>query len=188
MYNKKNNGFTLIEMLVVIAIISILTGAILLNLHSTQAKATDATRKIDMRQIKTALELYYFDHGSTYPSTMVGDVRTWRGLSANANPDGTITTSGDNAYIPGIGAYLAELPVDPRNIKTDWSGYLYMSDGIDYKLLCHEYGPESFPSADQPLYDPVRTTSPNRAWMICSGEDPCCATNPTCSTCACSTW
>jgi prepilin-type N-terminal cleavage/methylation domain-containing protein len=168
MYNKKNNGFTLIEMLVVIAIISILTGAILLNLHSTQAKATDATRKIDMRQIKTALELYYFDHAGTYPITGEDpDNPEWWGVSENG---GSKDTKAPNAYIPGIEAYLAELPIDPKGIKTGWSGYLYKSNGIDYKLLCHATGPESFPSEGQPLYDPIR---PKTAWMICSGGDAC---------------
>lgn len=166
MYNQKNRGFTLIEMLVVLAIISILMGAIILNLHNTQKKATDATRKVDMRQMKTALELYYFDHGSRYPSTN----GAWWGISVNG---GSKDTSGTDAYIPGVEAYLAELPIDPKGITTGWSGYLYRSDGFSYKLLCHATGPESFPSSDQPLYDPVRPTT---AWMVCSGDPTACNT------------
>jgi len=64
---KLKEGFTLIELLVVIAIISLLSSIILSNLNEVRAKARDAVRISDLRQIRIALELF-FDDNRTYPS------------------------------------------------------------------------------------------------------------------------
>lgn len=62
----KQKGFTLIELLVVIAIIGILSAVVLVSLNSARAKSRDARRLSDVRQIMTAMEIYYNDNGA-YP-------------------------------------------------------------------------------------------------------------------------
>lgn len=62
--NKK--GFTLVELLVVIAIIGTLSGIVLVSLGGARAKARDAVRQSDMRQVSTAEELYYADNGAYF--------------------------------------------------------------------------------------------------------------------------
>lgn len=64
--NKK--GFTLIELLVVIAIIGLLSTLSILALNTARARARDAKRVSDVKQIQTALEMYYNDAGQ-YPAT-----------------------------------------------------------------------------------------------------------------------
>jgi prepilin-type N-terminal cleavage/methylation domain-containing protein len=67
-FMKKNKkGFTLIELLVVIAIIGILSTLSVLALSSARARARDAKRISDIRQIQTALEMYYNIH-EDYPA------------------------------------------------------------------------------------------------------------------------
>ena len=56
---QNQKGFTLIELLVVIAIIGLLASVVLLALNSARQKSRDAKRLADVRQIATALELYY---------------------------------------------------------------------------------------------------------------------------------
>lgn len=63
-------GFTLIELLVVIAIIGLLASVVLLSLNSARQKSRDAKRLADMRQLASALELYYNDY-SGYPGTAI---------------------------------------------------------------------------------------------------------------------
>ena len=61
--NKKyKNGFTLIELLVVISIIGVLFSIVLLSFSSAKKDARNARRETDIRQIKTAMELYYDDN------------------------------------------------------------------------------------------------------------------------------
>ncbi|MDE2312479.1 MAG: type II secretion system protein [Patescibacteria group bacterium] len=65
---NKNKGFTLIELLVVIAIIGLLASVVLLALNSARAKSRDAKRLADIRQIASAMELYFNDMYS-YPTS-----------------------------------------------------------------------------------------------------------------------
>ncbi len=157
-------GFTLIELLVVIAIIAMLASIILASLNAARNKAADVRRKADLKQLQTALELYYSDNNA-YPST--GGV--WYGNSPNA---GSRTN-----YIPGLAPqYIQTLPLDPSPAPSacgGWGGaYLYISDGAGYKLLSHcpqNSSVGSTPSTDA-FYDPVRSTW---AWQVCSGTTEC---------------
>ena len=63
---KKQRGFTLIELLVVIAIIGLLSTLAVVALNNARQKARDARRVSDVKQIQTALELYYNDENG-YP-------------------------------------------------------------------------------------------------------------------------
>lgn len=75
-------GFTLIEMLIVVAIIGILASIVLLGVGPTRARARDARRVSDLRAVQTALELYFSKNG-VYPTAS-----TWAGLTSdltNAN-------------------------------------------------------------------------------------------------------
>lgn len=62
----KKSGFTLVEMLIVIVIIGILAAALIPRVTGLQARARDAGREVEMRNVALALELYYIDHGE-YP-------------------------------------------------------------------------------------------------------------------------
>ena len=64
---KNKKGFTLIELLVVIAIIGLLSALSILALGSARARARDAKRVADVKQMQTALEMYYNDMND-YPA------------------------------------------------------------------------------------------------------------------------
>ena len=63
--NKK--GFTLIELLVVIAIIGVLSSIVIASLGNSRKLARDTKRITEIKQLQTALEMYYNDTGR-YPN------------------------------------------------------------------------------------------------------------------------
>ena len=73
---KHSQGFTLIEVLFVIGIISILSAVILTNLHDARSFGRDAKRLIDMKEIQNALEFYY-DTNGRYPSSDTDGCGGW---------------------------------------------------------------------------------------------------------------
>lgn len=62
-------GFTLVELLVVISILSVLVSIVAGGFRNSQARGRDAQRKSDLKQIAGALELYYSDYNK-YPDTI----------------------------------------------------------------------------------------------------------------------
>src|SRR5258708_4918955 len=109
---KFGAGFTLIELLVVIAIIGVLTALTTVNYISIKARARDAQRKSDLRQIQLALEGYRSDQGN-YPT--VNLVTCGQGLTS-----GTTT-------------YIQKIPCDPTNVGQ--LSYRYLLNGNGYSLI-----------------------------------------------------
>jgi len=100
-------GFTLIEILVTIAIIGLLTTLLLSNLQETRARARDARRKSDLNELRTALRLYYNDYQS-YPTAS----------SNNEISCGGLELAWGAAFTCGTTTYMAELPVDPLSSQS----------------------------------------------------------------------
>lgn len=65
----KKEGFTLLELLIIIAIIGILTTVITSAVQTAKASARDVRRLSDMRNIQTGLQLY-FDKQREFPDAL----------------------------------------------------------------------------------------------------------------------
>ena len=63
---QNKTGFTIIELLIVIAIIGILAGLVLTNFQGAQAKARDAQRKTRLNSVYGKLEEFY-NNNNGYP-------------------------------------------------------------------------------------------------------------------------
>lgn len=124
----KRKGFTLIELLVVIAIIGLLSTLAVVALNSAREKARDAKRVADIKQLQTALELYYNDN-QAYPVEAVAITlgsATADCLSANGT-DG-FEAAADCA---ADDVYMGQVPSDP----TSSQNYTYISaDGSTYTI------------------------------------------------------
>lgn len=102
-------GFTVVELLVTIGIISILTAAIVAVIRPLDyiKRSRDTRRISDLKVIQTALEQYYGSE-NVYPATIPTDG------SALVNPGGTVT-------------FLNTTPKDPDSTKT----YTYFQGACD---------------------------------------------------------
>jgi len=61
---SSQKGFTLVELIVVMSIISLLSSIVLVNLNGYMARARDARKMSDIEQINKALYMYYAQTGS----------------------------------------------------------------------------------------------------------------------------
>lgn len=121
-------GFTLIEILIVVSIISIFASIGVASLADARAQARDLQRVVQFREIVNALDEYYFRYGCYPPDIRGPDTSVgWMvsGFNGPANSDSDYSTSpGDwenNGWHPG-GLYtlvstgiLPKLPTDPVN-------------------------------------------------------------------------
>ena len=110
-------GVTLLELLVVMAIMGTLAGAIvmLINPRGQIGKANDARRKSDLNQISKALEIYYQDNNS-YPEHTAGGYQISGG-----------------AWGGEWSSYMAKVPADQTAGRT----YVYFSTGQSYYLYAY---------------------------------------------------
>lgn len=163
----KQKGFTLIELLVVIAIIGLLASVVLVSLNGARQKARVARRVADLKQITTALELYYNDNNSQYPPARFGDNPggNWRTMCGSW----FVPASASNV-IPGlVPTYMSAIPTDPLMTQPNQNCYLYTSSGTDYKLLDYNLTDMTLAQINQyPTYkDPTR----NDQWDPCKNGD-----------------
>jgi len=118
MYLKnKTKGFTILELLVVMAIIVIVLSIIMVSITGIRTKSRDATRMSHMNEVVTALNLYYSNQGRFPIATSE-----------------TIITSDDivSAELEGDGV-IQQTPRDPLHPTFT---YRYISDsrGLEYTL------------------------------------------------------
>ena len=108
---ERESGFTLIELMVVIAILAILTVVVAINVIPSGEKAKATKAKVDISNLESALNLYKLNYDS-YPTTA-------QGLQALVT-----APAGVDASKYQKGGYIQKLPPDP------WGRpYLYASPG-----------------------------------------------------------
>ncbi len=147
-----NRGFTLIELLIVIAIIGILAGAVIISLSGSTERATDATNKYQIGQLRT-IAIEHFDKNRSYKNLCTkenddSDVAGTSDKSASLGDDDT-TDEGTNesfekvlSNIVGFGA--SDTANDNTLADVNWgcaSGddywYVYFDlKGEDGKFWC----------------------------------------------------
>jgi type IV pilus assembly protein PilA len=87
---RKNEGFTLIELMIVIAIIGILAAIAIPQFSAYRTRSYNSSAESDLRNAATAQEAYYVDHQTYVAAPQTNLVGATYGLytSSNVNLDG----------------------------------------------------------------------------------------------------
>ena len=104
---RKQQGFTIVELLIVIVVIAILAAISVVAYTGIQQRARDSQRDSDIATIAKALEMYYIDNGRFPPGSCSSDCAINGGWSTTA--DGSWTNLA--AYL--VPEYISEMPEDP---------------------------------------------------------------------------
>jgi type II secretory pathway pseudopilin PulG len=128
-----NSSFTVVELTVIIAIVSLVAGISISNIKSAVMERRDERRAADLNMIYKALNLYYTQYGMYPIGSARSDNSCWK-LNENGSschPLGVLRELG----------FLAQVPVDPgmnarvSSDKCDGNQfYSYKSDGNTYQL------------------------------------------------------
>lgn len=126
MKKTKYAAFTLIELLVVISIIGILATLVAANLNSARSRARDAQRKSDLKNMQTALRLYYNDAGR-YP----GSDGSNQIVGCGSSFSNLLSCAWGGSWAVGSTTFMNTLPKDPLSSQA----YQYIFKDTDsYEL------------------------------------------------------
>ena len=118
---KRPRGFTLLEIIIVITILSVLTAAAIPMVRNTVRREREAELRIALRQLRQAIDRYkfYFDqsNGAAIPiewKTQSGYPKDLKILVEGFVPANVVGTSENRIR------FLRRLPIDPLTGTTEW--------------------------------------------------------------------
>ena len=137
---RPQKGFTLIELMIVVAIIAILAAILIPNFLHARAESQTAACEGNLKDLATALEEYAVDNGGTYPASFANLIAANGGVYLKVLP---LDPAGGVAYalsVPAAAPCTATQPntyliTDGKNHDTTTTTRLPVTPGtknIDY--------------------------------------------------------
>ncbi|MAR90218.1 MAG: type II secretion system protein GspG [Pseudomonadales bacterium] len=130
---NNQGGFTLIEVMIVVAILGVLATLVVVNIGGSQDTANINATKSNLQAVSQALDLYKLDN-YRYPSTD-------QGLQA-------LVERPDNARNWPEGGYLRKMPTDAWDNE-----FVYMSPGTDGPYDLYSLGADAAEGGEGPAAD-----------------------------------
>ena len=110
--NKKNSGFTLVEILIVVVILGILAAIVIPQFTQASTEAMENSLKANLQTMRSQIELYKIQHNDDFPGT-VAAVTFEQAMEGYTLIDGTSCLQG---AANALGPYLQSIPVNPFNL------------------------------------------------------------------------
>lgn len=121
-----HKGFTLVELLIVVIILAILAAIVVPQFSATTSDAKEAALDSNLAAMRSAIDLYYQQHGGTYPSAIAAT----GGSSACSGSAGTGAIDTAQAFISQLSLYTdaAGNTCDQKDADYPYGPYLKKSE------------------------------------------------------------
>jgi general secretion pathway protein G len=116
MQNRRNKGFSLIELVIVVVIIAIIGAIAIPRMSRGAAGAADSALTGNLSVLRSAIDLYQTEHGGTFPTAASIEAQ----LTQYSDSTGTTSPSKSGAYI--YGPYIRKVPPLPVGARKGQSG------------------------------------------------------------------
>lgn len=100
---RRNKGFTLVEVLIVVVIMAILAATIIPQFSDSSKDAKNSSARFNLHTIRSQVELYKSQHDGRVPSAGIVE------LTQSTNSTGTVGTGSSFPY----GPYITTIPTNP---------------------------------------------------------------------------
>lgn len=142
---KAESGFTLLEILLVVAAIAVLAGIVILAINPNKqlGDTRNAQRRVDVNTILGAVYQYTIDTNGTLPAA-INQAATCDATAANqvCKSGGTCTGISDLSVLTANQKYITSLPNDPTASTANGTGYYIVKSANGRITVCA-------PSAEQ---------------------------------------
>jgi len=142
---RTNKGFTLIEILLVVAAIAILAGIVILAINPNKqlGDTRNAQRRADVNTILNSVYQYTIDNNGTLPTIPTAACTLLATNEAcKLTATGTCLTGVNLSVLTTNEKYLTSMPIDPTISSTNGTGYYITKSANGRVTVCA-------PSAEQ---------------------------------------
>ena len=148
--NKQQKGFTLLEILLVIALIAILAGIVIVAINPAKqlADGRNTQRSSDVNTILNAVYQYSIDNNGPLPTVIPSIASCATSATATATNEicktgGDCTDLVDLSILTANEKYIVSLPYDPKSSTTNGTDYFICKDSVSSRLTVTAKNPEN---------------------------------------------
>lgn len=109
---RKQSGFTLVEILIVVVILGILAAIVIPQFTEASTNAKTNSLRADLQTIRSQVELFKIQHNDELPGTH-GDVNFAEAMTTYTNVAGTNSSVTQSPGTGRYGPYLQKIPANP---------------------------------------------------------------------------
>jgi general secretion pathway protein G len=112
---SRKNGFTLVEILIVVIILGILAAIVIPQFTNASTSARVSSLQSQLQTFRSQIQLFKLQHNDTLPDLVTNQ---WSQLMSKTNVAGTVDTTATGLF----GPYLESVPSNPLNTNNTVAG------------------------------------------------------------------